>query len=155
MHSLDHRLTCQYYNTPSDVLAAAAAVKENVWKYPRPPRLEQTPKHLRVLLNGEVVADSKSAYRVLETSHPPAYYIPPSDIKQDLVSKSAGGSTFCEWKGSATYWDVTVGGKTVQRRVWSYEDPTPSFQPIKGYLSFYASPFTCFVDDEEVVPQAR
>ena len=73
-------------------------------------------RHIDVVAPTQVVADSKTAYRVLETSHPPAYYIPPSDIKQDLISKSAGGSTFCEWKGSATYWDVTAGGKTVQRR---------------------------------------
>jgi len=63
----------------------------------------------------------------------------------------------CEWKGRATYWNVTnqSTGETVQNKVWSYESPTPAFKDIKGCLSFYANdvPWECFVDDEQVTPQ--
>ncbi|PSC74539.1 DUF427-domain-containing protein isoform A [Micractinium conductrix] len=130
-----------------------AQKKESAAAYPRPPALEKTSRRLRVLLGGQVVADSTDAYRVLETHHPPAYYLPPRDVDTSLLTRSQGGATFCEWKGSATYWDVTAGGQTAKRRVWSYEAPTEPFKPITGYLSFYATPFECWVDEERVQPQ--
>ncbi|KAL6778207.1 hypothetical protein ACKKBG_A17345 [Auxenochlorella protothecoides x Auxenochlorella symbiontica] len=129
-------------------------VKESVWDYPRPPRLEKTPRHLKVELHGKIIAETRNAYRVLETSHPPTYYLPPSDVQAGYLSKAKGASSFCEWKGNATYWNVTVPGHSpVNQRIWSYENPTPSFSSIKGYLSFYASPFECSVDGECVKPQ--
>jgi mRNA-decapping enzyme subunit 2 len=107
------------------------------------------------------IADTNSAYRVLETSHPPTYYIPPKDVRVDLLSTSAARRTLCEWKGMATYHDLTPPGAlepAVNARIWSYPEPTPSFRSIAGYLSFYARSqanpakggWTCYVDDDEV-----
>jgi uncharacterized protein (DUF427 family) len=135
-------------------MASSGPKKESVWDYPRPPRLEKTLRHLTVKLNGTIVADTKDAYRVLETSHPPTYYIPRSDIDASCLSPSPGGNTMCEWKGSASYWDVRGGdGQTARRRAWSYETPTPEFAPIAGHIAFYASPFECSVDGEVVQAQ--
>lgn len=129
---------------------------ERVEDYPRPPRLERTDLRLRVELDGVVIADTVAAYRVLETHHPPTYYIPPGDCAPGLITPSPGGATLCEWKGRASYFDVVLPdtGKTVPRRVWAYPSPTPAFQQIAGYYSFYAaSPFECYVDGERVEAQ--
>ncbi|MDX1662856.1 MAG: DUF427 domain-containing protein [Candidatus Promineifilaceae bacterium] len=127
--------------------------QESVWDYPRPPRLEPTDKHIEIFFNGERVAATRRAYRVLETSHPPVYYIPPEDINQDFLEPSAGTS-FCEWKGQARYYDVVVGGHRAAKVAWAYPSPTTSFTPIKDYVAFYAGPMdSCLVDGEEARPQ--
>jgi len=128
--------------------------QESVWDYPRPPRLERTGKRIQVVCGGVTVADSTGAYRVLETSHPPVYYIPPGDVRLELLAPSARASSFCEWKGSARYYDVRAGGREEREAVWTYERPTGAFAPIRGYLAFYAGRMdACFVDGERVVPQ--
>jgi uncharacterized protein (DUF427 family) len=109
---------------------------ENVWDYPRPPRLERVAERIRVVVDGVTIADSTGAYRVLETSHPPTYYVPPEDVRTDLLSKGMGGSV-CEWKGRAAYHAVTVGSRRIEDAAWSYPDPLPGFEPIAGYLAFY------------------
>jgi uncharacterized protein (DUF427 family) len=127
--------------------------QESVWDYPRPPRLEETHKHIRILFNGVTIAETRRAKRVLETSHPPVYYLPPEDIKMEYLTRSEGGS-WCEWKGQARYYTVTVGGKEARQAAWSYPQPTPGFEPIKDYLAFYARPMdACYVDEELVRPQ--
>ncbi|KAI0394529.1 hypothetical protein F5Y17DRAFT_427674 [Xylariaceae sp. FL0594] len=129
----------------------AARVKLNVQTFPRPPLVERTPRHLQVKLNGTLIADTKEAYWVLETHHPPTYYLPPSSILVPLTRTSK--SSFCEWKGHASYYSISDNGNVISDRVWSYNNPTPAFQAIKGYLSFYASPWECFVDGEKVEAQ--
>ncbi len=124
-----------------------------MWDYPRPPRLEPSSKNIRVLFAGQLIAQSTAAYRVLETSHPPTWYIPRADIKMEFV-KSTAKSSFCEWKGMATYWTVRIGNQAQENAAWSYESPNPAFTPIKGHLSFYPSRFECYVDDERVQAQA-
>ncbi len=127
--------------------------QESVWDYPRPPRLEQTPRRLEVVFAGQVVADSVRGWRVLETSHPPVYYLPPGDVRTDLL-RSAGGGSFCEWKGRARYWDLVVGNREARKVAWSYPDPTASFAPIRDHLAFYADPMdACRVDGAAVTPQ--
>jgi uncharacterized protein (DUF427 family) len=86
--------------------------QELVWDYPRPPRLQATNKHIQVIFNGEVIADTRRAIRVLETNHPPVYYIPPEDIKMECLQRSKHQS-FCEWKGTARYYTVTVDSRMV------------------------------------------
>ena len=86
--------------------------QESVWDYPRPPRLEQTGKHIEVIFNNVVITGSEHAWRVLETSHPPVYYIPPNDVAMEHLTQSPGQS-FCEWKGRAGYYDVAIGGRRV------------------------------------------
>lgn len=127
--------------------------QESVWDYPRPPRLEDTSKHIQVIFNGVVIADTRRAKRVLETSHPPVYYLPPDDIRMEYLNATAG-SSFCEWKGVARYFDLQVNGRRTERVGWSYPNPTQSFAAIKDYVAFYAGPMdACLVDGERVRPQ--
>jgi uncharacterized protein (DUF427 family) len=96
-------------------------------------------KRLRVVLGGDVIADTTAGYRVLETSHPPNYYFPPGDIAAGAVVRSTPTSV-CEWKGAATYYSVYGGdGRAVRDAAWGYDDPAPGFEVITGYLAFYAT----------------
>ncbi len=126
---------------------------ERVWDYPRPPRLEPVPQRLRVVLGGVTIADTVAGFRVLETSHPPTYYLPRGDILGSALVPAAGQS-FCEWKGVATYFDVVGGVRRLERVAWTYERPSPNFAALAGCVAFYAGPMdACFVDDEQVTPQ--
>ncbi len=124
-----------------------------MWDYPRPPRLEPTTSLVRVELAGMVVAETSRAVRVLETSQPPAFYLPPDDVDQSLLRPSPGG-TFCEWKGMALYADVVVGDHVGERAAWWYDDPTSAFVFLRGYVAFYAQLLECSVDGEVVDPNA-
>lgn len=127
--------------------------QESVWDYPRPPRLEDVDKRIRVVFNGVTIADTHRAKRVLETSHPPVYYIPPEDIKMQHLSPTKR-TTFCEWKGQAQYYTVAVQDKQASSAAWSYPEPTPDFEPIKDYVAFYANSMDeCYVGDEVATPQ--
>ncbi len=124
--------------------------QESVWDYPRPPRLETTSRHLRVSFAGITIAESRRAYRVLETSQPPAYYLDPADVHVEHLVVSTQ-RTFCEWKGLATYFDVVVNGEVAPGAVWTYPDPTAGFTEIRDHLAFYAQLLNCSVDGEAVV----
>lgn len=127
--------------------------QESVWDYPRPPRLEGCTRRIRVVFNGVTIAETHRAKRVLETSSPPTYYIPPDDVRMDLLTTTAQAS-FCEWKGSAGYATIAVGERTAENAAWFYARPTPPFASIAGYLAFYAGRVdACYVDDERVQPQ--
>ena len=126
--------------------------QESVWDYPRPPRLEATNRHIQVIFNGEVIADTRNAKRVLETSHAPVYYIPPEDIEMAHLERSEGRS-WCEWKGRARYYTVRVGDREAEDVAWTYPQPTPAFEAIKDHVAFYARPMDrCLVDGEEAQP---
>ncbi len=128
--------------------------QESVWDYPRPPRLEETGKHVRVVALGETIATSSRAKRVLETSHPPVYYIPCEDVRMDLVIPAAGQS-WCEWKGTAQYFDMVKGDVRIAKAAWAYLNPTAAFESIRKHLAFYAHLMDgCYVDGEQVAPQA-
>jgi uncharacterized protein (DUF427 family) len=108
---------------------------------------------VRVVLGGVTVADSFGAYRVLETSHPPAFYLPPADFLPGALTP-AEGSSFCEWKGRAAYHDVSGGGRIAERAAWSYPEPTAPFAALAGYVSLYPGRMdACFVGDDEVEAQ--
>lgn len=127
--------------------------QESVWDYPRPPRLERTSRLIRVIVGGREVVRSSAAYRVLETSHPPVYYVPPDDVADGILIPAGGGS-ICEWKGRAAYWTLRDDGKDAPEVAWSYPSPTPGFAPIRDHLAFYPGRVdACFVDDERVRPQ--
>lgn len=127
--------------------------QESVWNYPRPPVARPIAAHVRIEHRGLVVADTRAAIQTLETSHPPTYYIPPADIAPGMLRRAAG-SSFCEWKGTASYWDVIVGDLVLARAAWSYADPAPAFAALRDHLAFYAAPFDrCSVDGEAVIPQ--
>jgi uncharacterized protein (DUF427 family) len=127
--------------------------QESVWDYPRPPRLERSNRHIQVFFNGQLVADSHRAWRVLETSHPPVYYVHPDDVQLDYLRPLAGGS-WCEWKGQAAYYDVVVGKTKARKAAWYYPRPTATFGAIREHVAFYAHLMDkCLVDGELVRPQ--
>lgn len=127
--------------------------EESVWDYPRPPRLEPVASRVVVEFAGTVVADTARALRILETSHPPTYYLPPEDVRPGVLVPAGRGS-ICEWKGVARYWTVAVGERRAERAAWSYPEPSPAYAPLRDHLAFYAGAMDrCTVDGEVVVPQ--
>jgi uncharacterized protein (DUF427 family) len=127
--------------------------QESVWDYPRPPRLEDSTRHIRVVFNGVVIADSRRTKRVLETSHPPTYYIPPEDVQMQCF-QPVPRSTICEWKGAAVYFTVAVGEQVAEQVAWAYPQPTEAFESIANYIALYPSRMeACYVDDELVQSQ--
>ena len=125
--------------------------QESVWDYPRPPRLEHDERLIEVFSDDHRIASSRRTLRVLETASPPSFYLPPQDVIWDMLQLAPGASV-CEWKGLAQYWrlatnpDATVVG-------WSYPKPKATFEPIRGYISFYPAVLRCYVDGERVRPQ--
>jgi uncharacterized protein (DUF427 family) len=126
---------------------------ESVWDYPRPPRLERTTALLEVVLGGEVIASTTDGWRVLETSHPPTYYLPPESFRAGVL-RPVAGSSVCEWKGVASYFDLVVGSRVAPRAAWAYPDPTTEFGALAGAVAVMAGQVdACRVDGEEVTPQ--
>jgi uncharacterized protein (DUF427 family) len=128
--------------------------QESVWAYPRPAIAEPTAAHIVIEHAGTTVADTRASVRTLETSHPPSYYIPRCDIAPGVLRR-ADGSSFCEWKGAAVYWDVVIGNVVLPQVGWSYPNPTRPFAMLRDYVAFYPAPFDrCSVDGETVIAQA-
>jgi len=127
--------------------------QESVWSYPRPAIAEACACHIVIEHGGRRIAETRSAVRTLETSHPPSWYIPPADIAPGVLRRAAGTS-LCEWKGTAVYFDVVAGDTVLPRIGWSYPNPTPAFALLRDHVAFYAGPFDrCTVDGETVTPQ--
>jgi len=132
--------------------------EESVWDYPRPPRIEKVEKEISIVSKKDpsiIILKTKNAYRILETSHPPTYYMPVDEINKDYVKPSNHRSTFCEWKGVAKYWDVIIPQtkENYHGVGFSYPSPTQRYSEITNHISFYAKDFICKVDDEIVTPQ--
>jgi uncharacterized protein (DUF427 family) len=126
---------------------------ESVWDYPRPPRLESTSARVTVTHAGRTVVDSDRCWRVLETSHPPVYYAPRADIAPGVLVPASARS-FCEFKGTASYWDLVVGDVRVADAGWSYERPSPAYAEMAGAVAFYPGRVDeCRVAGELVRPQ--
>lgn len=124
-----------------------------MWDYPRPPALQRTGKHLVVEWRGAPLGDTTNGFRVLETSHPPVYYFPPDDIDWSRLRETSR-TTFCEWKGSASYVDAVSDDATVAEVGWRYLRPSAAFAALSGHVAFYAGRVDrCFVDGELVTPQ--
>lgn len=129
------------------------STKESVWDYPRPPKLEPFSGHVRIVHRGEIIADSNHAMRMLETSHPPTYYIPMEDVNMEYLSSNRH-RTGCEFKGIAQYFDLKVGDESVKNVAWTYPQPTKKYQALESHLCFYASKLDeCYVNDERVQSQ--
>lgn len=127
--------------------------QESVWDYPRPPALQPFTGSITVELGGDVVASSRRAFRVLETSHPPTYYLPPEAFG-DGVLRPTTGSSWCEWKGQATYFDVVAASRRAPRAAWTYVRPTAGFLPLGGWVAVMATLVDrCTVNGETVLPQ--
>lgn len=132
--------------------------QESVWDYPRPPALVPDDRHVVVEApDGTVLADTHEAVRVLETSHPPSFYLPPADVDTARLVRQSSPRTVCEFKGAATYWDLLDdAGRRVARDVgWSYEQPTAAFRELAGHVTVHPERVgRCLVDGEVVRPQA-
>ncbi len=127
--------------------------QESVWDYPRPPALEPCHQRIRVRFHETTIADTTDAYRVLETSHPPVYYLPPADVAMEHLERE-DRTTMCEFKGRAVYFTVTVGDRSVSHAAWGYPSPVARYQALKDHIAFYASKMdACYVGDEEAHAQ--
>ena len=151
--------------------------QESVWDFPRPPRIEPDARHIVIRVGDTVIADTTAALRVLETASPPTFYLPPSDVRMELL-RHASGASRCEWKGTAQYWslrpllDLRVGipaeleietplltkstpeGARVEEAAWSYPEPFEDFAALRDHLAFYPDRVDCALDREEVRAQA-
>jgi uncharacterized protein (DUF427 family) len=137
---------------PADGIAPNGLPRESVWDYPRPPAIRREPRPVAVSFAGETIADSRRALKVCETAGPPVVYVPPQDIEHGALVP-AQGQTYCEWKGSASYYDVVAGGHLAERAAWSYHQPIAGFEPIRGYVAFYPALVECRLGEERVEPQ--
>ena len=127
---------------------------ERVWDYPRPPAVEPCERRVRVELAGEVLADSIRALRVLETSHPPTIYIPPTDVHEELPAESHARSTWCEFKGEAHYLDAAIDGRRFKAVAWTYPDPSPGYEALRDHVVIYPGRVdAAWLDDEHVHAQ--
>ncbi len=128
--------------------------QESVWDYPRPPRVEAVPERLRVIVDGEVLAETDRGSRVLETAGAPVYYFPPEDVRMDRLRPSPHRSS-CEWKGDASYLRyVGADGRVIDNIAWSYPSPNPGYEAIRDHLAFYAGRVDeAWVGDERATPQ--
>lgn len=126
--------------------------QESVWDYPRPPSIVNDQRRVDVRWMGQLIAHTKKAVRVLETASPPTFYIPRADVDEQFLRESSNTS-FCEWKGGATYYNIEVNGRLLEKAAWSYIDPNPGFRSIAHFYSFYPAKVDCFVNNERVKPQ--
>lgn len=129
---------------------------EQVASYPRPPRLELIAGEVSVDLGGARIARADHYHRVLETFHPPTIYLPPEAFLPGTLHKATGRPSFCEWKGIASYWDLSSpdGTNRRQRVAWSYQAPSEPFAAIAGWISLYpAAVDGCWLEGEPVIPQ--
>ncbi len=127
--------------------------QESVWDYPRPPRVEPVAERIRVTVDGITIADSVTALRVVETAGAPVYYLPPGDVRLDLMTGN-GQHSVCEYKGLATYHDLIMPGRTIANAAWSYDEPASGYQAIRGFVAFFAGRVDeAWVGDELATPQ--
>ncbi len=128
--------------------------QESVWDYPRPPRVEAVAERVRVVVDGVEIGSSHAALRVVETAGAPVYYLPPGDVRQELLL-ATDRTTACEWKGEARYWSIsTPGGRVIPNAGWSYQVPLAGFEALAGYIAFYAwAVDEAWVGDERATPQ--
>lgn len=129
--------------------------QESVWDYPRPPRIEPAGKAGGVAFNGHVIASSGGLLKVVETASPPTYYFPPEDVDGDCLAESAH-TTFCEWKGRATYWHVVVKGARIENAAWTYRDPltdVADYTPLRGRVAFYPQQLDCTLGGQRIEAQ--
>ena len=128
---------------------------ESVWHYPRPPAVETCARLVRVELAGVTLVESDLALRVLETSHPPTIYIPPHDVRSELLRPSRAAATVCEYKGVARYLDAIVADRVIEAVAWSYPDPAPGYEALRDHVAFFPGRVdVAQIGDEVVQAQA-
>ncbi len=126
---------------------------EIVAEYPRPPALVACSDHVIVEALGTRICETYDCQRVLETFHPPTYYMPPQAMRIDLLIENPRRS-FCEWKGVAKYWDLVIAEEYLVGAIWSYPNPTTKFKSLTGWYALYPGRMShCSVNGEKVIPQ--
>ncbi|MDF8266302.1 DUF427 domain-containing protein [Luteipulveratus flavus] len=126
---------------------------ESVWDYPRPPAVDASGETVEVHLDGRCIARTGSPLRVLETSHPPTYYLPRSAFERGVLVP-VPGTTFCEFKGEAAYFDVVVDEARAPRAAWLYPHPSPGYERLADHVGVMPGAMQgCYVDGERVTPQ--
>jgi uncharacterized protein (DUF427 family) len=137
---------------PTDIVVPGPG-QESVWDYPRPPAVESVEARLQVWFAGVALADTVHGLRVIETSSPPVYYFPQEDVRRDFLTLMIH-TTLCEWKGVATYWNVSIRGRRQEAVGWSYPNPEPGYERLKRHFAFYPGLVDeCHVGDQKVLPQ--
>ncbi len=126
--------------------------QESVWDYPRPPALVPEAREVIVVWDGLAVARTRSAIRLLETAHPPSFYLPWADVDRSLLAPAGEGS-FCEWKGPARYWSLVHQGRRLDGIAWSYPQPLAGAEAIADCVAFYARGLQCSVGGAPVTAQ--
>ena len=148
---MDVKEAARPMNRPTPIVPSSG--QESVWDYPRPPRLEATSHHITIEFNGVTIAESRQQWRVLETSHPPVYYIAPEDVRLEFLTPESQTSV-CEWKGVARYYGLTVADRVERGVAWCYPEPTMAFMPIAHHIAFYPGRVDrCLLDGEIVRAQ--
>lgn len=132
--------------------AAAGPGQTSVWDFPRPPCIVPDTREIVVRWGGVEVARTHRAIRVMETAHPPSFYLPWEDVARDLL-QPAGGASFCEWKGPASYWNLIDGDRRLDGVAWSYPRPMAGAEALADCVAFYPKDLECRVDGALVVPQ--
>ncbi len=124
-----------------------------MWDYPRPPRAERVRCRVRIVHGGTLLLDTDDVVRVLETSHPPTYYLPRAEFRVPLLA--APRLTVCEWKGEASYIDLEVPGVAPLREVgWWYPQPVLRYPQLTDRAAVYAAQFDeVTLNGEQVTPQ--
>jgi uncharacterized protein (DUF427 family) len=135
---------------PSPEPIAPGPGQESVWDYPRPPRIERSDEHVVLRLAGEIIAESRASLRVLETSHPPVYYLPRDAFLEGVLAPAAG-SSYCEFKGIASYLDLVAGDRWIERGAWFYADPVRAFDVLRDHVAVYPAGLDTATVDGEVV----
>lgn len=127
--------------------------QESVWDYPRPPAIEQFNKHIRIIFNEQIIADTNDSFRILETSHPPSYYLPKSSFKDGTLIKT-NKTSYCEFKGMAHYYDIKWEDQRAAGAAWGYQNPTEHYSGIKDHVCVYGHLMdACYIGDELIIPQ--
>ncbi len=129
--------------------------RESIWEYPRPPVIRPDHRRIQVIHADTRIADTSRALRVCETGHPPSFYIPPEDVRMELLDP-CDRNTYCEWKGVADYFDLVVGDERIAEAAWCYPEPSRGFESIRDFIAFYPSLVdSCLVDGELARPEPR
>jgi len=128
--------------------------QESVWDYPRPPRVDAVESLVTIRFCGATICETNAPIRVLETSHPPTFYLPMQDFVAGAL-RPCTGSSVCEFKGPARYFDIVgADGKVAAAVAWGYPEPWPGFEQLKDHVAVYAGQMDeCLVDGERVIPQ--
>jgi uncharacterized protein (DUF427 family) len=138
---------------PGVVAVEPGPGQESVWDYPRPPRVEPVTARVRIVVDGRDLADTTRAVRVLETAGAPVYYVPLEDVDRTRLAAS-DRTSFCEWKGGASYVDYASGDRRIPMIAWSYPEPNPGYEILRDRLAFYAGKVDeAWVGDERATPQ--